>query len=163
MTEEPKKKGKKKWIIIIGGILAAFVCVIVIVAIGGGGGERTASGPQATATPKPIEDIDFFAIRDSYAEMTDAQWKPYVEGLEGRRVRWTGWVEDVDDNGRVSIDMDSPEETFSLSDCYFSVPKEEATDYNKDQKLTFDADLADIETFLGSMSIRLDEVVIISR
>jgi len=180
MTEQPEKKPRKWKRVLLITLGAVFACVVVaiIVVIATGAGrdtERLAANPRPTrtprptktpiptATPKPIEDVDFFAVRDKQKDMTDAQRKPYLEGLEGKRVEWTGYVEEVKDNGKIWVDMDPPEELLSVQDCYIYVPEEDALLYNKDQQVTWRGDIKRASVVLGSMSIDFEDVVIVSR
>ena len=124
--------------------------------------------PRPTATPIPTPTPippapPFDEIRDNYKEMTEAQWKAYRETLDGLWVEWEGWVSNVDKGtilGKYTllVDMDSPDDVFSVYDVSFSVPEEEALKYNKEQRVRFSGVIGNVGTFLGSMSIRLEDV-----
>ena len=125
---------------------------------------KPSPAPTNTATPKPIAKLTFGEIRANKESMTDAQWDNYCKPLIGQRVQWTGWVDEAKDkgnHGELWIDMDSPDEVLSLQDLYFDVPKEDVLKYNKDQKVTFEGDINSISTFLTSLQIRMEDVLVI--
>ena len=171
-----KSKNTKKWAIGIGVCFALFVV-----------GVATTDTPSASVAEKsntevkvenvtpnkavekkevvkevlPITDLDFFEVRKNLESMTEAQWKNYIMDVEGKRIHWTGYVDEVEDNGEIWIDMDAPDE-LSVQDMYISVPKEDALKYNKDAKIEFEGTIRDVGSILGSMSIQFKDIVVIS-
>lgn len=94
------------------------------------------------------------------ANMTEAQWKPYLAGLAGAGVTgWSGWVEDVDQSlgGEYTllVDMDSPEELFSVFDVRFAVDAETALGLVKDSEVQFLGVIESANNILGSVVVTL--------
>jgi hypothetical protein len=170
------KKGKKTILIIIGIISLLCICSIIGAGINNNESEgesvasirseatkaiRPTNTPLPTPTPKVInEELDFFVIRTNAKEMTEAQWKNYVPTVIGQRILWQGWVTEVDENGKMNIDMDPPG-SLSLYDVSLRIPKEDALKYNKDQPITFEGDIksASYNSLFG-MSINLTDTAI---
>jgi hypothetical protein len=96
--------------------------------------------------------------------MTDAQWDAYRKPLVGQVVQWTGWVDEALDKGswgELRIDMDTSENTLSLYDVWFAVPKDDTLKYNKDATITFQGEIKNADTrIFGSMNIQLDKVTV---
>ena len=106
-------------------------------------------------------DLAYADIYDNRQDMTDAQWDNYRKPLVGLRIRWTGWVEEVTDTGRIYIDMDSPDDAWSTSDVNFRIPEEDVLIYNKDQQVTFEGDIDSVSSLLGSVTIKLENAFIL--
>ena len=90
--------------------------------------------------------------------MTDAQWDDYCKPLVGLRVRWTGWVDGAKDYtsyGELLVDMDPPEEVLRSYDVSFRIPKSDILKYNKDQKITFEGDIQNLDETLFETGIRV--------
>jgi len=153
---------------VILGIAALGTIGCAIIAILGGqispGESRRADvaatkGAMPTETPRPIAPR-FAEIRANVQSMTEAQWKKYLDELAGYRVyKWRGWVVEVDKelsgNYEVWIDMDSPEELFSVQDVYFDVPENIALQLAKGQQVTFSGTIKRVSELLGSVSVHL--------
>jgi len=154
-----------KWlgIIVVGVIVLSFV-------FGGNddsaktaaGNDQSADSTEAVEQALPISDLDFFTIRNDAEKMTDAQWAKYAEDVTGKRVHWKGYIENIEEGGKVWLDMDSPTEVISVQDVYLNVPEEDALKYNKDQAIEFEATIDRIDKILGSMSIDFEDLKIIS-
>jgi len=178
----PPVPKKNRLPLIIGIVVVLFLCIVGALASGGGdegdktavsssgneqgstAGEKPSATPKPSPTPKPIADLDFFEIRDQNSKLTEAQWEAYIKPLIGQRVRWTGYVTEVEDKGSKGylwLDMDPPG-SLSVQDLYLDIPKEDILKYNKDQKITFEGDLERIGTFLGSMQITFKDAVIVA-
>ena len=147
------------------------VVVVLIFAANGNKDNPPASGDTAAKTqtqgvtkaapePLPISDVDFFKVREASKNMTDVQWKEYLNGVVGKRIQWTGYVDEVKEDGKVWIDMDPPD-ALSVQDIYINVPKEDALKYNKDQKLTFQGTIKSVSKVLTALSIDLKDITIV--
>jgi len=163
----PIPKRKKTGLLVLGGV--ALLIIIIAAANGGNkdGATPAASNPKATRVPtatpkpKPISPITFEEIREHRKNDTEAQWDEFQKPLDGLRVQWTGWVEQVEASGRILIDMDSPDAILSVQDVYIPIPKEDATKYNKDQKLTFDGEIKSVVGVMSGVSVTLENVTIL--
>lgn len=106
------------------------------------------------------QSTNFASIRASMEKMTDLQFKKLGEALKGKKVRWSGWVEEVKekfwtDGYEVWIDMDSPDQTFSIQDVQFDVPEDIALKIEKDMRITFEGTVEYIQNVFGSCQIQL--------
>lgn len=115
-----------------------------------------------TSTPAPMAP-PYNEIRSTVEGMTEAQWKAYLPTLEGNIVaNWSGWVEDVDvklfGDYELWVDMDSPDELFSIQDVTFIIPEDVALELQKDQKVTFSGVIDRASNVLGSVQIDLLDV-----
>jgi len=148
-----------KIILIVVGLLVLVVLCVAIGSSGDKGANTGAQEPPPTATPLPILADDFFAIRYNAENMTDAQWDEYVKTIVNTQTTWTGHIVDVKSDGRVSVDMDPPDDMWSTSDCYFSIPQESATQFQKGQFITWTGRVKSVKRFMGMM-IDFDNVFI---
>jgi len=123
-----------------------------------------------TEEPKPevskaVESISFADIKYNMTNMTELQFKEYVKSLEGKTIRWNGWVEEVEEKlfggYRVLIDMDSPSDIASVQDITFEVPKEQAISLKKDEMITFEGKISSILNILTSLQVSLDNARIV--
>jgi hypothetical protein len=170
----PARKGGKSRGLVFLVIILVFVVLCGCVAVGavmllsGPDGTTTerGQGVGATATLAPLAP-PFEEIRSSVQSMTEAQWKKYLDELEGQRVEnWTGWVEDVDVSGsryELWVDMDSPDELISVQDVYFAVPEDIALELEKDQVVMFSGQIERASEFLGGVSLHLEGVAITTK
>lgn len=114
---------------------------------------------------QPISDLSFWEIRQTKQGLTDIQWEAYNKSLEGKRIRWTGYVEDVTKpifgGYKVLVDMDPPSDTLSVQDIYFSIPKEQAASVQKDSAITFEGTIDAVMSVLGSIQISLKDAYIV--
>ena len=115
-----------------------------------------------TQIKEEISDIDYFDIRENYEKMTEVQWKEYSNGLIGKVIKWTGYIDDIKEDGKVWIDMDPPEETLSLQDVYINIPKADILNYNKDQKITFQGIIEEISIILSKPIIDIIDIKIVN-
>ena len=92
------------------------------------------TAPTVTTVP-----LSFFEVANKYFTLTDLQWKEYAQSLIGSRVKWTGYVNNVD------ISFGS---YYVLACVYynyvcggfvaqFEVPQNDAYLYKKGQQITF--------------------------
>jgi len=123
-----------------------------------------------TEEPKPevskaVESISFADIKYNMNHMTELQFKEYVKSLEGKTIRWNGWVEEVEEKlfggYRVLIDMDSPSDIASVQDITFEVSKEQAVSLKKDEMITFEGKISSILNILTSLQVSLDNARIV--
>ena len=93
--------------------------------------------------------------------LTEAQFNALARGVEGRRVRWSGWVEDVNEKMfggfEVWVDMDSPAQMISVQDVTFGVPQSIALSLRKDSRLTFEGTIASVLNVFGSLQVTLKD------
>ena len=102
---------------------------------------------QLPNIPRTISGISFFEIRDNMLSdaMTEAQYNAYLNSLNGSWIRWSGYIEEVNEKTfggyEVWIDMDEPSEMFSVQDIMFDIPDSIALLLNKDQRVTFEGEI----------------------
>lgn len=129
--------------------------------------EKTRKAEKAIATPKPetTTSISFKEIRHNMEVMTDLQFEEYAKTLIGKRVGWSGYVEDVKQKFlggyEVWIDMDSPDELFSVQDITFEVSREQALSLKKDSRIKFVGTISFVMNLFTSLQISLDQVKVI--
>lgn len=142
--------------------------IIALVVVGGTTSTNDVSGPRGAEPSKPISDLKYGEIREVAdkrveQETTDVQWKNFYRQHEGKRIRWTGWVEDVSEamfgGFKVSVDMEPPSKSMSTSDVTFDVPQDVATGLNVDDKITFAGTIKTITLVMGAdLTISLENV-----
>lgn len=119
--------------------------------------------PAPTSTPM-LPAPPYAEIRANVEGMTEAQWKAYLPTLKGLYVEnWTGWVEEVNVVGskyELWVDMDSPEEMFSVQDVYFEIPDDIALALQKDAPVTFSGQIEAVTEFLGSSTVHLKDATV---
>ena len=123
------------------------------------------SGGKSVTIAVPLSSVTYTEIRDSMKSMTDAQFKAYVRSLEGKRVRWMGYVEDVKEvsstSCKVLVDMDPPSVLFSVSDVSFEVPSSVALSLKKDQQVEFEGIISSISNIFGVCDVTLEQAKVI--
>jgi len=111
------------------------------------------SGGKSVTIAVPLSSVTYTEIRNSMEPMTDAQFKAYVRSLEGKKIRWTGYVEDVKETSatdyKLLVDMDSPSVWLSVYDVSFEVPNSVALSLKKDQQVEFEGIISSISNVLG--------------
>jgi DNA-directed RNA polymerase subunit RPC12/RpoP len=117
---------------------------------------------------KEISDIKFFTIRTNMEKMTEAQFKEYKKTIEGSRIKWTGWIEEVEeknsDNYKLYVDMDSPDTLLSIQDVYIdNIPKDIALKLQKDNRVTFIGDISSVHNILSACQVSLENVELINK
>lgn len=119
------------------------------------------STPEFTMTPV-ISNLQFQDILNKYHQSTEVQWKSYSKEIQGTKVKWTGFVENVDKvlgitSVHVCIDA------YYCSDyVFFNYPESMAIKLNKEQKISFTGNIQTISTLFDSVSVSLDNVIILS-
>ncbi len=89
-----------------------------------------------------VADPDYVEIHDSRVDGDESSFKTYLNGLLGANVEWTGYVESVDDNGQVWINMDRPGSGDEAPDVFIRLSENDqkysdVQQYEHDQKITF--------------------------
>jgi len=152
--------------------LAVFLLVVVILtlsACGGSQGTGKQAADEPAGTPKPIADLTFIGIRQQRKDARKIEdWEKYRDTLIGQRIQWTGHVLYVTEPKKaggpyeIAIDMDPSGVQFSYDDVIFLLPKDQATKLTKDQQITFQGDIQEINEMKGTvdlvLTIRLDKV-----
>jgi hypothetical protein len=91
--------------------------------------------------------------------MTDAQFKAYAQSLEGKKIRWTGYVEDVKGTSsgdyELLVDMDGPNVLFSVYEISFKVPSSVALSLNKDKQVEFEGIISSVSNVFGVCCVSL--------
>lgn len=112
---------------------------------------------------KPISNINYFQIRKYMENKTELQFDEYAKTLIGHRIKWHGWIENVDSKifgGYVTyIDMDAPN-SISIQDVSFDVSQKLALSLQKGKKITFTGDIETIDDILTSCQVTLTNVKI---
>lgn len=114
----------------------------------------------------PVTDISFHEVRRNKENMTDLQWEEYAKSIKGKRIRWSGYVEEVKSKFfggyQVLVDMDPPHDKMSVQDVYLDkVTKEQALSLEKDNPIEFEGTISSAISVLGSLQISLKDVKII--
>jgi hypothetical protein len=109
----------------------------------------------------PLSSVTYEEIRNAMKSMTNAQFKAYVSTLEGKKIQWIGFVEDVKENYELWIDMDSPSVLLSVQDVTFKIPKALALSLRKDQKIEFEGIISSVFEVLGSCQVSLKSAKVI--
>ncbi len=113
-----------------------------------------------------VSKLSYYSMRQKMASMTEAQWKDYARSINGQRVQWTGWVEDVNEKFfggyELWVDMDSPDELLSLQDVTFDIPADLALKLRKDTRVTFSGTIGSALDVLGSCSVNLEDATVIN-
>jgi len=162
-----KKRGCFRWILIVVGIFIIFGIFGALLSDDSPDTPTKSNNAESSAvvaTEKPVEIApDYQTIENTVADMTEIQWKEYLDSIEGMKVEdWTGWVVDVDKSFgdyRIWVDMDDPSEILSAQDVYlYGITEEEAAKVNKDAKITFSGIIDRANEFLGSVSLSLKNI-----
>ncbi len=116
-------------------------------------------GSISVVCPISVMAVDFETIRSNMKTMTTINWKDYCKSLEGTKIRWSGWISDVEKQWsggyKIMIDMDPPD-SLSVQDIYINdVDKRFASQFNKNQKVVFSGIIESVKNILGSCSIHL--------
>jgi hypothetical protein len=123
------------------------------------------SGSKSVIIAVPSSSVTYAEIRNSMNSMTDAQWGAYVRSLEGEKIRWTGYVEDVKEtysgDYELLVDMDAPEVLFSVYEVSFKVPSSVALSLNKDQQIEFEGIISSVSSMLGMLDVSLKQAKVI--
>ncbi len=166
------KEDKEPWkeivrLIVAGLLIILTVAFCLLSSTPGNSGDvaEIARTAQATAIPGRVIAPPFDEIDSNVGSMTEAQWKPYLAGLEGQwATDWTGWVVDVDiklsGQRMVWIDMDSPYNPFSGTDIYVPVSEGLALQLEKNMKVTFSGQIETASEFVGSATIYLEHATL---
>jgi hypothetical protein len=121
--------------------------------------------PSPVPTQPPPDSLDYKTICTRDKAMTDAQWNEYIKQFGGRKVTWTGWVNDVyksSEGYTLYVTFDPPSELFRSADVKFPITNELGLKLNKDQRVTFSGTLGNVTSFLGSCStIEIKNAVVV--
>lgn len=98
---------------------------------------------EVEAPVSPISYQQIEAVFDGSRDLTDAQRRDFLDNLRGAKVRWTGVVEEVDENYVVFVDIDG-----LFYDVRFTLPPEAAVKINRGQEITFVGLIAEVESFM---------------
>lgn len=147
-------------------LFVGFIAILAIwqVVSQSSGQSPTADIATAAVVPTPPVDttLSFADIRRQMrSDLTEAQFNALARSLEGRRVRWRGWVEDVNEKAlggyELWIDMDRPSDAMSVQDVTFDVPADLALSYRKDSRVSFEGTIDEVMNVLGSLQVELKD------
>lgn len=142
------------WLVMSVGLMTIIACASAS-SNAPAGPPRPTSTIAPTITPSPFTYLD---IERNWGRMTTIQWEEYSQGLPGTRVRWTGTVNQVERDGKVSLDVgQSPVNYCGL----YGLPREEVVNWNKGTAIEFEARIKEISVFL-ILIVRLDSVDLLS-
>ena len=152
----------KKILAILVGVVLLCMCAGIAASVSNQNETTATRGDVVSATPEPAP--PFETIRAKMDGMTEAQFKQYARSLKGKEVHWSGWVEDVNETlfgtYEVWVDMDAPDEMFSVQDVTFDVPADTALQLRRDQKIRFTGIIDSAHNVLESTQITLSDVTI---
>ena len=133
----------KNWVKPIGSAMGIFLCAFMVFSFN--------EEQEATAVAevnKPVSDLSYFTIRDNLKSMTEARFNDYARSIEGTRVKWTGYVENVDEGllggYTVWVDMDTNDSLLSVQEVYFDISADKATELRKGSKITVEGNIASV-------------------
>lgn len=152
-----------------GGLLLIILIVLYFVAQAGDGNSRSATIARTArqpTTPAVDTTLSHASIRRQMRDdLTEAQFKALARGIEGRRIRWRGWVEDVNEKAlggyELLVDMDSPTEIFSVQDVTFDIPQNLALSLRKDARITFEGTIRSVLNVMGSLQVGLVDATVV--
>lgn len=107
---------------------------------------------------EPVSDLTYQQIEEQISRgssLTEAQLSNAMQELQGKKVRWTGTVEDVDASNIVYIDMDR-----FLYDVRFPLPSSQALRLSKGNRVTFTGVIERVERYWLSIRVELRSVEI---
>lgn len=110
-------------------------------------------------------DITFEKFRSVFDELTDIQFKQLRQEFEGKKVIWSGYLDEVEEKWfggfKIRIDMDSPEIALSVYDVLLIVSSD-MEDFvsilTKDQQLKFQGKIKSIQKTLGKLVVNIEDV-----
>ncbi len=108
---------------------------------------------DAPVSPLSYQEIE--AVVSGERDLTRAQQQEFVSNLRGTKVRWTGVVEEVDEENTVFVDLDG-----MLYDVRFPLPRAEAVRLNRGQEITFVGLVDQVEEYFWSCRVVLRDVTI---
>ena len=154
--------------IVIGVLLVCMLCfgLFIVVIVVTPSGTPTPPRANALGTPLPTPTAlptptvtptawapPFKQLCERDKTLTDAQFVEYLESLRGKEViDWTGWVYDVFDRSggyTVLIAMRPPGAFWSRNIELLGLPKDQALELQKEQKVVFSGTIRDAGAFLG--------------
>lgn len=110
-------------------------------------------------------DITFEKFRSVFDELTDIQFKQLRQELEGKKVIWSGYLDEVKEKWlggfEIQVDMDSPETILSIYDVSLTVSsdmKDFISILTKDQQLKFQGKIKNIQKILGKLVVNIKDV-----
>ena len=107
---------------------------------------------------EPLSGLGYHHIEEQISRgssLTEAQRAHKMAEFQDKKVRWTGVVEEVDDDNMVYVDMDS-----LLYDVRFELAQTGALRLSKGERLTFVGVIDTIERFWWSVRVELRSVAI---
>ena len=160
--QAPKKKSHVLRTIILlavgGGLL---LCAIIATSMNGGDDQpaqptavaqgvaenAVAPTPAPTATPVPVLALTPAEFRAKWDALTEVQQKAWAAEVTGQRIHWTCAVYEVREGGNITLECETGEALTGLM-VGGMIPEADAAKYNKSQPVTFEAEIAGIDTFL---------------
>ena len=135
---------RKNWLRPIGLTSAMALATVIVFNIN----QTPTNSSLASQQNKEVSDLSYFQIRDNLKSMTEAQFNDYARSLNVTRVKWAGYVDNVDEGllggYTVWIDMDNNNSLLSVQDVYFKVPADKAKDLRKGSQITVEGDIASV-------------------
>jgi hypothetical protein len=100
------------------------------------------------------------SLQDQRRDLTNVQFQDQLHSFYGVRVRWYGWVSDVQKTSsgfKVSVDMDAPDSGWSVDDLLITAPKlPNAIELQKDQIIVFEGNITNISHNYFKFFVELD-------
>lgn len=119
------------------------------------------NNPQNMIAPlkKPIMDIGYDELdakfkADDFLNSTNLQQQEFMKQFIGKRIRWSGYVEEVEGDGTILIDMQDSSQ-FGLPDIECVLTKEQAMKFNLNDEVIFEGDIQDLVPTLWGGTIDL--------
>jgi len=100
-------------------------------------GRKSALAPS----PSPVK-LPFSVIREAISSLRGRARKEYASMLEGKRIRWAGWVYGVEEHRRTGlqlrIDMDAGSDMDAAYDVSFRITPDEAAKIKERRPIVFE-------------------------
>ncbi len=110
---------------------------------------------ELDAPVSPLSYAEIEAVFDGSRDLTRAQEQEFLDGIPGKKVRWTGVVDEVSEENVVFVDLDG-----MLYDVRFPLPRAEAVRLNRGQEITFVGLIDQVEEYFWSCRVVLRDVTI---
>ncbi len=136
----------RKLLVLVAAMLVAIIAVLVVWRV----------SQRVRELEAPVDPVTFQELEATFRgsrDLTEAQRQELLASLSGTKVRWSGVVEDVDQDNVVFVDIDG-----LLYDVRFQLTREQAVRVNRGETITFVGLIDRVESFLWSCRVVLRDV-----
>ena len=110
--------------------------------------------------------LSYGSLHDKRDDLTNSGWRSYLRSVVGEEVKWSGYVDHVDEYGQVWIDMDRPNSGDDTPDVYLRLEKDSpvVTDMEHGRPVTFEGAIKGVEAIqtpsLDSFIVSIEDGII---